>query len=100
MVMNTVAAATPDVGGGTVVSFGSGDSGGRLARAATGRGSQRNASPARVRAVVNEIRRGTGLSQRRRNLLIKEIDDNRNARGNIRTGILADILADFRDLNG
>ena len=95
----TIAAATPDVGGGTVVSFGSGDSGGRLARAATGSGRNRSASANRVRAVRNEINR-SGLSARRKRQLLQEIDDNRNARGNIRTGILADILADFRELIG
>lgn len=95
--MKSVVPASLEGGGGVVVSYGSGDSGGRLNRAAAGRGSTRTASSARVRAVRSEINR-SGLSQRRRRQLLQEIDDNRNARGNIRTGVLRDILADFRDL--
>ena len=100
MVMNTIAAATPDVGGGTVVSFGSGDSGGRLAASARGRGGRNNAGTGQVRSVRNEINR-SNLSARRKRQLLQEIDDNRNPRtGNINRGILRDILEEFRELIG
>lgn len=95
MAMNAVRAAAPDVGVGIVVSFGSGNEGGRLSAAARGRGGTRSASAARVRAARNAINRSDASRARKRRAL-QEIDDNTSRRGNIRTGILADILADLR----
>jgi hypothetical protein len=97
MVMNTIGPATPSGGSGIVVSFGAGDSGGRLEARARGSARNANASSNEVRALRSRITR-SGISAARRRALIREIDDNRRGNGSIRRGILADIAADFRDL--
>lgn len=94
---NSVIPATPSGGDGIVVSFGSGDTGGRLQARARGTARNQNASASEVRALQSRIRRGDGNAAARRRL-IREIDDNRRPNGSIRRGILADIAADFADL--
>lgn len=96
MVMNTISPATPS-GGGLIVSFGSGDSGGRLQARARGSARNANASAAEVRALRARINR-SGLSAARRRQLIQEIQDNARGNGSIRRGILSDIASDFADL--
>jgi hypothetical protein len=93
----SIAAATESGGGVRVASFGSGNEGGRL-QAVRGAGRNQSASPARVRAVRSQINRAS-ITRAQRRRLLQEIDDNTTRRGNIRTGILADIQADLRDLS-
>lgn len=95
--------ATAIEGGGSVASFGSGESGGRLQARhgrATGAARRANASTSEVRAQRSVINRATGISRAQRRRLLQEIDDNRNARGNIRRSVLSDIADSLRELQG
>jgi hypothetical protein len=97
----SIATAT-DTGGGLVVSFGSGNRGGRTQASARGRAGNSNASAAQVRALRARIRRagitGNSRAARERRALLQQIDDNSSRRGGIRRRILANIADDLADL--
>jgi hypothetical protein len=97
MFLTSISPATLAVGGDAVVSFGSGDSGGRLQARARGTARNQNASSAEVRSARSRIRR-SDISTRERRRLLDEIDLNTRRNGSIRRGILADIDAELRDL--
>lgn len=95
--MNAFTPATLTEGGDTVVSFGSGDNAGRLQTRARGSVRNQSASPRAVSALRSRINRANITRAERRNLL-SQIDANASRRGNVRTGTLASIDADLRDL--
>lgn len=100
----SITAATIEGGGPMLVSFGSGNEGGRLQARARGRARVGNASPAEVRSVrarANRIANAAGPRSRQRRearRILQEIQDNTTNRGRIRRGVLADIAADLADL--
>jgi hypothetical protein len=95
MELNSIVPATPS-GGDALVSFGSGNEGGRLQARARGTARNANASAAEVRALRSRINR-SGLSAARKRRLIQEIQDNARGNGSIRRGILSHIASDFAD---
>lgn len=84
-------------GGDTVLSFGSGDSGGRTQARGRGRAGAANASSREVSSLRSRLNRAN-IPARDRRQLLSDIDANRNARGNISRRMLAQIDADLRDL--
>lgn len=100
---NSIATATYE-GGGTVVSFGSGDSapGGRTARSAQGRAGNTNASRAQISSLRGRINRAgtTGRSRaaRERRALLQRLDAAASRSGNIRRRVLAQIARDLAAL--
>jgi len=102
---NSIATAT-NSGGGTVVSFGSGDRtpGGRTARSAQGRAGATNASRAQISSLRGRIRRqgttGRSRAARERRALLERLDGAASRGGNIRRRVLANIARDLAALNG
>jgi hypothetical protein len=96
MAMNAMISAARG-GGDVVVSFGSGDTSGsgRLGRRVGNNSGSRvgrsNASSREVAAVRRQIN-NSGASARRRRAALQELQDNANRRGNIKRGVLRDIL--------
>jgi hypothetical protein len=100
----SITAAT-NSGGGTVVSFGAGDStpGGRAAKSAQGRAGNTNASRAQITSLRARIRRegrvtGNSRDARGRRALLKRLDAAASKGGNIRRRVLAQIAVDLAAL--
>ena len=96
MFLTSISPATLAVGG-DVVSFGSGDSGGRLQARSRGTARNANASSAEVRSLRSRINRAN-INARDRRQLLGDIDANTRRNGSIRRGTLAGIDADLREL--
>lgn len=90
--------------GDVLVSFGSGDRGGRAAKRAQGRQGRNLAPGGAVRRLVSEARRGAGTAgrgRRSRQALLREIEQaaantNRRRQSRISNAQLADLLARVR----
>lgn len=100
--MDSSIATATNSGGGTVVSFGSGNRGGRTQASARGRAGSTNASRAQITSLRARINRGgtTGRSRaaRERRALLARLDAAASRQGNVRRRVLSQIADALRDI--